>query len=348
MAPRLPLRRGAMRLFTFPTPYALGGWGRLVRQRPDRRSYVDETGDRFAVDLVAEGRGTALRLERHRVVVPEPPGSLARTHATLAFLDEGTYAIHNKGRHLLVDPLTVAVFAPFAPFEVSHPHGHHHRGLSVFLSDDLFFGGFPPAVDRPWPMVVPASMRTLVLEQVLRRVARQREGLEKIDEAGDAVWRSVQADLRAASPAGKLALRGDTIERHEAAVVRARAYLANCHRGPVALAEVARAAFVSLYYLTRIFRRTTGTTVHGYLTRLRLRSALIGMADPRRLLDEVSTSVGYVSQSHFTKVVRTAVGLVPSELRQLMLEAGPTDRAFDRIASFDAWEVQDRSKPLSF
>lgn len=317
---------------TFPTPPAVGGWGRLVSQRNDGRAYSDETAGRFAAELTAEAGETAVRLERHRAPVAQTEAPLARTHATLGFLDEGTYALHRDDRFLLVDPLSVAMFAPFAAFAVSHPFGAQHRGLSVFLSDDLFFGGMPAAIHRPWPLVVPASMRTLVLEQVVRRVARRRDGEERLEEACYAVWRSVRRDLAAATPSCRSALRYDTVERHQAAVARTRAYLAGAYRRSVALNDISRAAFVSVFHLTRIFRRSTGLTLHRHLTRLRVRAALIGIADPSRLLDDVGTSVGYVSQSHFTKVVRQTVGRVPRDLRQLILEGDPCDDVFDELA----------------
>jgi AraC-like DNA-binding protein len=335
-----------MRLPLSQSPFALGGWGRLICQPPERGACSED--DRFAVDLSAEGLETAVRLERHRAASLEPTGQLARSHATLSFLDNGTYTLRRRQRVYLVDPLSVALFAPFAPFTISHPHGEQHRGLSVFLSDDLFFGALVSAVDRPWPAVVPGSLRSFVLEQIVRRVARQRDGVDKLEQACRALWRSVRSDLLSAGPAETVALRCATIERHELAVVRARVYLANHFDGPVALGDIARASFVSLYYLTRIFRLAAGTTLHGYLTRLRLRAALIGIADPRRLLDEVATSVGYVSHSHFTKVVRQHMGLVPSDLRQLILEADPDAPAFKQMTSQSAGKMQDWNKPLSF
>lgn len=303
-----------------PLP-VLGGWGRLLRVRPGRSS-IDETGERLVAGLAAETAHVAVRDERH---VRTAPGRtlLARSHATLSFLDQGTYAVNRDGRFLLADPLSVGVFAPFAAYEAEEPEGWPRGGLSVFLSDDVFFGLLPSAVDRAWPAVVPASMATLVLEQAVRRVVARRRGAEALEEAVEVLWTSVRRDLASASVPRPLALRSQTIVRHERAVARARTHLVALYRHDVAIADVARAAYVSVFYLARIFRRATGFTLHGYLKRLRVRAALPGIADRRVPLDEVAAAVGYTSPSYFARVVREATGLTPRELRQMIAATDP-------------------------
>jgi AraC-like DNA-binding protein len=81
------------------------------------------------------------------------------------------------------------------------------------------------------------------------------------------------------------------------------------------LHELARAVGCSPFHLARVFRRATGTSLHGHRTELRLRVALERLGDPRCDLLDLALTLGYASHSHFTEVFRAAFGTTPSDLR---------------------------------
>jgi AraC-like DNA-binding protein len=85
---------------------------------------------------------------------------------------------------------------------------------------------------------------------------------------------------------------------------------------PLSLEEIAGEVGSSVFHLCRVFRRTTGTTVHAYRSQLRLRTALERAADPRCDLTGLGLDLGYSSHSHFTSAFRQAFGITPSSLRQ--------------------------------
>jgi AraC family transcriptional regulator len=80
----------------------------------------------------------------------------------------------------------------------------------------------------------------------------------------------------------------------------------------VSLDELGRRLYTSPYHLARVFRATTGFSVHGYLTQLRLRTGLDRIHDGRDDIGRVGRSVGFRSHSHFTASFRRVFGLAPS------------------------------------
>ena len=84
---------------------------------------------------------------------------------------------------------------------------------------------------------------------------------------------------------------------------------------PIRLRDVGRAAGASPTYLTNIFRRVEGVSLHRYLTQLRLARALaiLPQADD---LTALALDIGFSSHSHFSAAFRRAFGCTPSQFRQ--------------------------------
>jgi AraC-like DNA-binding protein len=81
------------------------------------------------------------------------------------------------------------------------------------------------------------------------------------------------------------------------------------------LIDVGRAVGASPAYLTDIFRRVEGTSLHQYLTRLRLSRALLELPHAEDLT-MLALDVGFSSHSHFSAAFRRAFGCTPSQFRQ--------------------------------
>jgi AraC-like DNA-binding protein len=104
-------------------------------------------------------------------------------------------------------------------------------------------------------------------------------------------------------------------ERHVQLVCRARRILAARFTERLRLAQLAGACGVSPWFLARIFRRVTGTTVHDYHERLRLRAALDPVSAGHDL-SALAHDLGFASHSHFTESFRRAFGVPPSGFRR--------------------------------
>jgi AraC-like DNA-binding protein len=98
-------------------------------------------------------------------------------------------------------------------------------------------------------------------------------------------------------------------------VRRAKEFLQTDLARPIRLADVARAAGASPAYLTDLFRRTEGVSLHRYLVQLRLSSALVALPNAGDLT-ALALDVGFSSHSHFTAAFRRAYGTTPSAFRR--------------------------------
>ena len=75
----------------------------------------------------------------------------------------------------------------------------------------------------------------------------------------------------------------------------------------------------SPYHLARVFRRATGVSVHEYLTRLRLLSALpLAMESPGELT-RAALDLWFSSHSHFTAAFSRRFEMPPSEVRRRIM-----------------------------
>jgi AraC-like DNA-binding protein len=95
---------------------------------------------------------------------------------------------------------------------------------------------------------------------------------------------------------------------------RAKAFLQAELANPIRLADVGRAVGASPAYLTHVFRRVEGTSLHRYLTELRLSRALVELPYANDLTT-LALDVGFSSHSHFTAAFRQAFGCTPSVFR---------------------------------
>ena len=94
-----------------------------------------------------------------------------------------------------------------------------------------------------------------------------------------------------------------------------RAHVVERYRLNESLEDIAAAVDRSVYYICRVFRRYTGTTIHRYRHQLRLRRSLDLVAESSSDLSRVAFQLGFSSHSHFTAAFREAFGIPPSEFR---------------------------------
>jgi AraC-like DNA-binding protein len=86
--------------------------------------------------------------------------------------------------------------------------------------------------------------------------------------------------------------------------------------GAMSLEEIARECGVSRSHLARAFKRSTGQTAHRWLLARRIERACELLRDARLPLAEISTRCGFADQSHFTRVLRSALGESPGKWRR--------------------------------
>jgi AraC family transcriptional regulator len=83
----------------------------------------------------------------------------------------------------------------------------------------------------------------------------------------------------------------------------------------VTLRQLAELAHMSKYYFGHLFKQSTGLSPHQFFLRQRIAKAKSLLVDDRLSLVEISHSVGFASQTHFTTVFRKLVGTTPLAYR---------------------------------
>lgn len=81
------------------------------------------------------------------------------------------------------------------------------------------------------------------------------------------------------------------------------------------LGELSERTGYSVFHTCRVFRATTGYTIHGFRRELRLRHALARILDGDEPLIEIAAHTGFASQSHLTNLFRARFGVTPAKAR---------------------------------
>jgi AraC family transcriptional regulator len=81
--------------------------------------------------------------------------------------------------------------------------------------------------------------------------------------------------------------------------------------------EIARAAGLSKYHLGKVFRTSTGMTLHSYVLARRMRRSREFLVNSDLPLAHIAQAVGFSSQSHFTTVFLERTGVTPGRYRSV-------------------------------
>lgn len=96
-----------------------------------------------------------------------------------------------------------------------------------------------------------------------------------------------------------------------------RAYLEENLTRDLDMNSVARAAAISPFYLSRIFKARYGVPPYRYLIGLRIRYASELLRDSRLTVTQVCHRSGFNSLSHFITTFRRHTGMSPSQYRRV-------------------------------
>lgn len=84
---------------------------------------------------------------------------------------------------------------------------------------------------------------------------------------------------------------------------------------PLTVQQVASALGFSESYLSRAFKSETQLTMLSYIQEEKIRTAKLLLKNPAYSVQDVMERLGYVSQSHFTKLFHAQIGMTPSRYR---------------------------------
>ena len=161
----------------------------------------------------------------------------------------------------------------------------------------------------------PATTRLYLAQRVLFQALRDDPYLSMLEVEVCAI------DIVEAALASALQFRpGRRKRRRNAAAARApaivdatRAILAHEYASPLRISDIAGRVHCSPGYLSRLFRSTTGFSLHDYQQQLRLRVSLGLLIDAQRDLSGLAVQLGYANHSHFTSTFRRQFGITPTQ-----------------------------------
>ena len=99
-------------------------------------------------------------------------------------------------------------------------------------------------------------------------------------------------------------------------IYRCMTYIKNHTNGPLSVDDVARQISRSRSYLMRQFKAETGMQVNAYIAQCKLEEACDMLTYSSIGLSEISTYLGYSSQSYFQNVFKKAFGITPMQYRK--------------------------------
>jgi AraC-like DNA-binding protein len=257
-------------------------------------------------EIDQRGGLTPLRVSAGEVTYP-PGGRLGprwQHDLELVLLHTGSARITvDDDPPVVLRPDSLALLLPGhrESFEFDPRKETHHSWVQLGVADAV-----PEPLARA-PRTLPASAALIGLVRGAVSAARAR--LSTADElvaslAAAALWRYAgEAEAGVGGPAG--------------AVELARRYI-DLHAGQpdVSLERVAAAAHVTPAHLVRRFRAELGITPIAYLWRRRVATGVELLSNTGLPVGEIARRSGFRSVYHFSRRVREATGLAPTELRR--------------------------------
>lgn len=97
---------------------------------------------------------------------------------------------------------------------------------------------------------------------------------------------------------------------------KVRAYIEEHYQKDISLDELCHRFYCSRATLTSSFRKTYATSVHQYLTAIRLKAGCELLADESCTVGQAARKSGFQDQNYFTKVFKKEYGVTPSHYRE--------------------------------
>ncbi|PTT03403.1 AraC family transcriptional regulator [Pedobacter sp. HMWF019] len=108
----------------------------------------------------------------------------------------------------------------------------------------------------------------------------------------------------------KYLIKQDDLKKIE----HARDILDATYQYPPTIIELSKQVTLNEFKLKKGFKEYYGTTIYGYVTRLRMEEARRLILEERKSIGQVAAAVGFNHQSHLTEAFKRYFGILPSEV----------------------------------
>lgn len=224
--------------------------------------------------------------------------------AQIVLVRRGRFRRAARGREFTVDPTVGYLHTPGVAERFAHPAGGDVCTSVVLTGDALTAGSWLHDAVHRGQQAVRVNARLELAHRILSRSGAD-PGYAGAEAVLNLLAQAVDAEPVEPWPRPGLA-------------ERAREALAADEAAAADLVSLATLLGTSPWYLSRTFRRHTGTTITRYRNRLRVSRALERFESGATDLSALAADLGFSDQSHFARTVRRELGHTPGRLRALL------------------------------
>ncbi|MCQ6559382.1 response regulator [Paenibacillus mendelii] len=109
----------------------------------------------------------------------------------------------------------------------------------------------------------------------------------------------------------------DQAERQDRTIDLVKRYIHDHLGEDLSLVRLSEVAEWNPSYLSRAFKKVTGTNVLAYIHEMKLKEAMRMLQQPELKIHEISAELGFISPPHFTRFFKKASGQTPQDYRTL-------------------------------
>jgi AraC-like DNA-binding protein len=220
----------------------------------------------------------------------------------LVLVRRGGYRREVNGRGAYLGPTDAFFERPFVEQRIEHHRETGDRCTSLWLSESAVcaLAGDTTVPDEPITTTPAIDLRHRELVVALRR------GIDRF-EFDERLVQLVGAVAESAAPGRFTARRSTTRVSHRRVVQQAREAIIADPAG-ADFGDLAKALGHTRFHVSRVFSRVTGMTLSQFRNRVRVAIAFERLADGHENLAILSADLGFVDQSHFSRVVRAGSG----------------------------------------
>lgn len=256
--------------------------------------------------------------KRHEEAAPEHE---------IVFPQKGYFQCRNSLGKTQGDPNRVLFFNKDQPYEIEHPLGGGDVctvfSVSAFVLQDLIGEGLqgddfhehqPFGINHQ--SITPL---TSLKHHTLVRTAKNLSGenILGFEEAVMSFLKSLFDQSGSLKKSYKAAAKKTTREARRELVNRTILFLNSNFQRNFTISRLAAEVYSSPFHLARVFHNETGLTLHGYISGLRLKTALRALREKSIPITELALDLGYSSHSHFSSKFKQSFFLSPKEYRNI-------------------------------
>ena len=93
-------------------------------------------------------------------------------------------------------------------------------------------------------------------------------------------------------------------------------YICKHYAEDLTLTSIAEEFYISPFYLSKIFKRSTNLSIVEYINSLRIRHAKELLENSSTKIAEIAEIVGFSSSSHFSRTFKLLTGLSPQQYKK--------------------------------